>query len=72
MIGSGICILNENRDVRKPVFSVSDKVKHKLVFSATETSKKIDISLEVSLDMILSKKRITKALISLRVAAHIF
>ena len=71
MIGSGRCLLNENRNARKPVFSVSDKAKHKLVFSATETSKKIEISLEVSLDVILSKKRITNALISLRVAAMV-
>ena len=38
--------------MRKPVFGVSDKVRFKLACSA-------------SLDMILSKKQITKALISL-------
>ena len=51
---------------RKPVFGVSDKVRFKPVSSATETSCKIDILLVARLDMILSKKRITKALISLR------
>ena len=50
----------------KPVFGVSDKVRLKPVSSATENSKKIEISLVASLDMILSKQRITKALISLR------
>ena len=50
----------------KPVFGVSDKARLKPVSSATETSKSIEILLEASLDMILSSKRITKALISLR------
>ena len=49
----------------KPVFGVSDKVRFKPVSSDTETSQKIEISLVASLDMILSKKRITKAFISL-------
>ena len=49
----------------KPVFWVSDKVRFKPVSSATETSKNMETSLVASLDMILSKKRITKALISL-------
>ena len=53
----------------KPVFGVSDKERLKPVSSTTETSKKIEISLEASLDMILSNKRITKALIRLHVCA---
>ena len=44
----------------KPVVGVSDKARLKPVSLATE------ISREASLDMILFKKRITKALISLR------
>ena len=47
---------------RKPVFGVSDEP----VCSATEISKKIEISLVGSLDIILSKKQIGKALIRLR------
>ena len=54
------------RHARKPVFGVSEKARLKPVFSATETSKKIEISLVASLAMVLSKKRIKKALISLR------
>ena len=38
----------------KPVFVVSDKVRLKPVSSATETSWNIEISLEASLDIILS------------------
>ena len=53
-------------DVRKPVFEVSDKPRFKPVSSATENSKKIEILLVASLDMILCKKGIIKALISLR------
>ena len=41
---------------RKPVFEVSDKARLKPVFSATETSWNIEISLDASLDMILSSK----------------
>ena len=50
---------------RKPVFGVSDKARLKPVSIATETSQKD----EILLDMILSNKRITKALIRLRVCA---
>ena len=50
----------------KPGIGVSDKARLKPVFSATETSKYIEISLVASLDMTLSKHRITKAQISLR------
>ena len=50
----------------KPVFGVSDKVRFIPVSSATGTSYKIEISLAASFDMVLSKKRITKALIRLR------
>ena len=52
-------------DATKPVFMVSDKVRLKPVSSAMETSSKIEISLEASLDMILCNKGITKALIRL-------
>ena len=52
----------------KPVFGVSYKVGFKPVCSATETIWKIEISLEASLDMILSNKRMKKALIRLRIA----
>ena len=45
--------------------SVLDKASLKPVSAATDTSKKSDISPVASLDMILSKKRILKALISL-------
>ena len=44
----------------KPVFGVSDKARLKPVSSATQTSKKIEILPVASLDMILSKKQITK------------
>ena len=50
----------------KPVFGVSDKARFKSVSSATETSSKIEMSLLPSVDIILSKKRITKALTRLR------
>ena len=50
----------------KPVFEFFDKVRPKPVSLATETSLKIEISPVASLDMIPSKTRITKALISLR------
>ena len=42
------------------VFGVSNKARLNPIFSTTETSQKIEISLEASLDMILSNKRITK------------
>ena len=57
------------RDATKPVFGASNKARLKLVSSATETSLKIEISPVASPDMILSKKRNTKALIILRVCA---
>ena len=49
----------------KSVFAVSDKVRFQPVYSVTQTSKILKISLVASLDMILSNKQITKALISL-------
>ena len=52
--------------VTKPVFRVSEKTRLKPVSSATETSLKIEISLVTSLDIVLNKTRITKALIRLR------
>ena len=53
-------------DATKPVFGVSDEARLKPVSSATETSQKIELSFVASLDMVLSKKRITKAVIRLR------
>ena len=50
---------------KNPVFGVSDKAGFKPVYSPTETSSKIRISLVARIDMILSKKRIRKALIGL-------
>ena len=52
--------------MEKPVFSVFNEARLKRVSSATETSQEIESSPVVSLDMMLSNKRITKALISLR------
>ena len=49
----------------KPVFWVSDKARLKPVSWATETSWKIENLLVASLDMILSNRGITKALIKL-------
>ena len=46
-------------------FGVSDKAILNPVSSATDTSQKIENLLDASLDMILSNKRITKALIRL-------
>ena len=57
---------NLGLDATKPVFWVSDKASFKPVSSATETSQNIEILSVASLHMILSKKRITKALIRLR------
>ena len=51
---------------RKPVFRIFNKVRFKPVCLVTETNKKIEISLVESLDIILSKKRIAKALIRVR------
>ena len=53
----------------KHVFGVSDKARLKPVSSATETSYKTEILLAASLNMVLSKMRITKALIRLRECA---
>ena len=52
--------------VRKPVFGVSDKESFNPVSTATETSCRTENSPVASLHMILSTKRITKALIRLR------
>ena len=49
----------------KPVFGVSDKVRFKLVSTATETRLKMKNSHVASLDIILSNKQKTKALIGL-------
>ena len=50
---------------RKPVLGVSVKASFKPVSSATETSEKIEILPVARLNMVLFKKRITKALIRL-------
>ena len=50
-------------DATNTVFGVSEKVRFKPAFSATETSYKIGISLVANQDTILSNKRITIALI---------
>ena len=52
-------------NIRKPVSGASNKARPIRVSLATETSYKIGISLVASLDMILSKERMTKVLISL-------
>ena len=57
--------LNMELVARKPSFVVSDKASFKPASSATETSWKIEISSVARLHMILSEKRITKALIRL-------
>ena len=49
-----------------PAFVIFDKASFKPVSSATETCHKIEISPVPSLHIIISKKQITKALISLR------
>ena len=54
--------INLGLDATEPVFGVSDKVRHRPVFAATETSKKIKILLVASLYNILYNKRITKSL----------
>ena len=51
---------------RKPAFGVSDNAILKPVCSATETSYKNEITPVASLDMVLYKTQITKALIRLR------
>ena len=57
------------RNATKPVFRVSDKARLKSISSATETSWTSEILLVASLDTTLSNKRITKALIRLRICA---
>ena len=61
------CLIQQNMGlvVTKPVFRTSDKARLKPACSATETSYQIEIWLVASLDIILSNKRITKALIRL-------
>ena len=54
------------RETRKLVFWVSDIARLKPVSSVTETRLKSEISSVASLDILLSKQRITKALIRLR------
>ena len=59
-------------DARKPVFGVFDQVMLKPSLSATETNYKIENLHVASLDMILSNKQITKALIRLRNSTSVF
>ena len=59
-------------DATNPVFGVSDQVIPKPACSATETSENGKLSLVASLDMILSKEQITKALIRLRGCAGLY
>ena len=56
-------------DATKTVFGVFEKARLKPVSSATQTIKNFEISLVASIDMILSKKGRTKALIRLCVCA---
>ena len=77
MLGTGFLILRQTavmslkkllligRHRNKSVFRISDKASSKPVSSATETTQKNEILLVASLDMLLSKTRITKALIRL-------
>ena len=53
-------------DARKPVFGASEKLLRKPACSATETTKTSEISLVANMDMILSNKQTTKALIRLQ------
>ena len=64
--GGGEGELYGPRRDKNPVCGVSDKAGFKPVYSPTETSSKLEISLVARIDMILSKKRIRKALIGLR------
>ena len=57
---------NHQRGATKPVFGVCDKARLKPVSTTTETNYNSDSLLVASLDMILSNKRIAKALIRLR------
>ena len=59
-------VLQLGRAMRKSVFRISDKMRFKPACSATETSLKIEISLVVCLDMVLSNKQKTKVLIRLQ------
>ena len=52
-------------DTRKSVFGIFNRARFKPVSSASETTKKIEIPCVASLHIKPSKKRITKALISL-------
>ena len=56
----GLLVMMFCRDARKLVIRVSDKVRVKPASSATETIKKIEISLVTSLDMILSKNKLQR------------
>ena len=64
--GKRVLLIILSRDGTKPVFRVSYKASFKLISLSTDTSYKIEISPVACLHMVLSKKRITKALIRLR------
>ena len=52
--------------MRKPVFGISDQVRHKVACSASETSSSLEILEIASTGIILSKEPTTKVLIRLR------
>ena len=55
--------------MRKPVFGVSDQVRHKPACAATEASQGLEISDIETRDNILSRQQTTKVLIRLRECA---
>ena len=59
-------------DATKPVFGVSDQVMLKEACSAAETSRKSEILIVTSVDMMLSNKQITNALIRLCMHRYVF
>ena len=60
------CLVVYGPQTRKPVFGGFDRKRFKLAYLSAETGKKIEFLLVASLDMILSNKPITMALIRLR------
>ena len=63
-----ICVIMSHV-TRKPVFGVCDQVRLKPAWSATETRYRLEISAIASIGIILSRQRITKALIRLHKCA---
>ena len=60
-----------SRDARKWVFWVSDQVRHKLVYAATEDGYKLEISDLRRRGVVLSVQQKTKVLISCAVTAQL-